>query len=71
MSFRIISENSFPACLALSTDISGSVISGSAGAVALMGKTVYVTDTAKWFIITGASASAISLSVYRAPALET
>ena len=71
MSFKVISKDSFPACLALAADISGNVISGSVGAVALIGKTVYVTDTPAWYIITGASGSAISVAVYKAPALVT
>lgn len=45
----------------------GGAISGSSGAVALLGKTVYTTDTPAWYIITGASSSAISVEVFKYP----
>lgn len=67
MAFKLINENSFPAAIALAGDIMGGVISGSMGAVALLGKTVFITDTPAWYIITGASASAISISGFNYP----
>lgn len=71
MSFRFISNDSFPACIALAADIMGTIISGSVGAVALIGKTVYVTDTPAWYMIVGASSSAISIAPYKSPTAVT
>jgi len=71
MSFRLISENSFPACIALTADVMGTIISGSVGARALIGKTVYITDTPAWYIIVGASSSAISIAPYKSPTAVT
>lgn len=52
MTLQFISNDSFPAYIAISADItSGSTISGASQ----IGKTVYVTDTQEWYIITGSS----------------
>lgn len=67
MAFKLINESSFPAAIALAGDIMDGVISGSVGAVALIGKTVYITDTPAWYIIDGASASAISVALFKYP----
>ena len=47
MTLRLISATGFPAYTALSTDISGSAIKGAI----LVGKTVYILDAQKWYII--------------------
>jgi len=59
-----ISENAFPAYIALSTDISGCKLDG----VSHVGKTVYTTDDHKWYIITG---SYLYLETFVYPKLET
>jgi len=59
-----ISENAFPAYIALSTDISGCKLDG----VSHVGKTVYTTDDHKWYIITG---SYLYLEAFVYPKLET
>jgi len=64
MALFSISPDAFPAYIALSTDISGSKISGAS----LIGKTVYTTDDKKWYIITG---SELLLESFVQPALET
>jgi hypothetical protein len=47
MTLKLISPNSEPTFIALSTDISGSKILGAS----LIGKTVFTTDDNKWYII--------------------
>lgn len=49
MALKYIGQNSYPAFLALSTDIdtSASTVTGAS----LIGKTVYMTDTGNWYII--------------------
>lgn len=64
MALKLISKDSFPAYIALSTDISGSAVIEGAS---LIGKTIYTTDTPAWYIIIGASASAISVSEFNYP----
>jgi len=59
-----ISENAFPAYIALSTDISGCKLEG----VSHVGKTVYCTDTKAWYIITGSN---LYLEAFVYPKLET
>jgi hypothetical protein len=48
MALIFIGKNDIPAYLALSTDVSGSKIDGAIQ----IGKTVYLTDTSEWKIIT-------------------
>jgi hypothetical protein len=49
MTLKFIASNSYPAFLALSTDMdtSASTIAGAS----LIGKTVYMTDNGNWYII--------------------
>lgn len=47
MALTFISNENYPAFLALSTDISASKIAGAS----FVGKTVYTTDTMNWYII--------------------
>jgi len=50
MTLQLISGNSFPSYIALSGDITAeNTIPG----IALIGKTVYITDTSDWYISTG------------------
>ena len=66
MALQLISGNSFPTYLALSTDISGSVIKGAS----LIGKTIYTTDDEKWYIITGeylTSSSGLKIVDFKLP----
>lgn len=65
MALILISESSFPAYLALSTDItSGSTIEGAS----LIGKTVFTTDDGAWYIVSG---SELILTPFVLPALAT
>lgn len=65
MALTLISIDSFPAYLALSTDVtSGCALDGAY----LVGKTVYTTDDGKWYII---SASGLTLEPFVLPALQT
>lgn len=70
MAITLISSESRPAYLALSSDFD-SAGSGIVGA-SLIGKTVYVYDTKKWFIITGSlTGSACRIYPLVEPKLET
>jgi len=52
MTLQLISTDSFPTYIALSSDITtGSTISGASQ----IGKTVYITDTESWYVVTGSN----------------
>ena len=63
MALTFIRMDSVPTYLALSTDISGSKIAGAG----MVGKTVYITDLQKWYIIN----SDETLVPYFSPKLQT
>jgi hypothetical protein len=64
MALHYIGDTAFPTYVALSSDISGSKIAGASN----IGKTVYITDTQEWYIISG---STLTLESFVMPALET
>lgn len=65
MALTLISIDSFPAYVALSTDVtSGCPLEGAT----LIGKTVYTVDDKKWYII---SASGLILEPFVLPAAQT
>lgn len=53
MALKFISIDSFPVYIAESTDISSGKIDGAV----LIGKTVFLTDTGKWKIVTDGDGS--------------
>lgn len=66
MTLRFISLDSFPAYIALSTDVdtTGSSIVGGVN----LGKTIYLTDSQAWYIATGSlSGSSMKIEKFLMP----
>lgn len=66
MAVHFIGEDSWPAYIALSTDIT----SGSIVGTPRLGKTVYTTDDGSWYIVSGTSGSSFTLESFVMPALQ-
>jgi hypothetical protein len=63
MALHYNGDKAFPTYIAVSSDISGSKITGASK----IGATVYITDTQKWYIVSG---STLLLEAFVMPALE-
>ena len=71
MTIKLIGQDAFPSFIGLTSDVGAGYISGSLGAKALIGKTIYITDTPAWYIILDASASAVSVEEFKFPTAVT
>lgn len=58
MALTLINIDSFPAYIAESTDIDAGKVSG----IILVGKTVYLTDTGAWKIITAGDGTVVDFN---------
>jgi len=63
MALKFISINSIPTYFAVASDISGGKITGAT----MVGKTVYLTDTGAWKIITDEDGTVVD---YKSPAVS-